>query len=216
MVFNKGEEKGCNIGLNGKMLEQVEEFKYLGSIIQSNGKIDKEIQNRVCNTNKVIGAFSNFARNINIEKNAKLKVFNAIVTPSLTYASETWAWQRKDMSKVQATEMKFLRAMEGVRRIDKIRNSVIRDKCNVKESIIEKIQNNRLRWYGHIMRMEDSKLTKTIFQGEVEGRRKQGRPQHRWMDTVRRDIAEKGLELEEAEMLVNNRKEWRKIVRKKV
>lgn len=71
------------------MLEQVGEFKYSGSILQANGKVNKEIKNRISCTNRTIGAFREFTRDRGIRKDGKLKIFNTIIIPTLTYASET-------------------------------------------------------------------------------------------------------------------------------
>ena len=54
-----------------------------------------------------------------------MRVFNAMVVPTLIYGCETWT-MRRHYSKVQACEMMFLRILEGVTRLDRVRNEDVR------------------------------------------------------------------------------------------
>ena len=44
----------------------------------------------------------------------------------LLYGSETWVTTKRDMTRLEAAEMRFLRIVKGYTRLDKIRNEVIR------------------------------------------------------------------------------------------
>ena len=56
----------------------------------------------------------------------KMRVFNAMVVPTLFYDYETWTIQKKHESKLQAFEMMCLRRVEGVTRKDRVRNEEVR------------------------------------------------------------------------------------------
>jgi hypothetical protein len=58
---------------------------------------------------------------------------------------------------------------------------------SVKNStIIETIRLNRLRWFGHIQRMEENRIPKTVLYMNL-GTRLRGRPRNRGQDEVRED-----------------------------
>ena len=54
--------------------------------------------------------------------------------------------------------------------------------------ISQKVQESRLKWYGHVMRREEHCVGRRATEMKVEGRRKRGRPKRRWLDRVRGDI----------------------------
>ncbi|KAK6736448.1 hypothetical protein RB195_019247 [Necator americanus] len=53
--------------------------------------------------------------------------------------------------------------------------------------ITEKMKEARLRWFGHVLREEDS-VAKTALKLDVSGVRPRGRPKIRWLDRVKLDM----------------------------
>ena len=88
--------------------------------------------------------------------------------------------------------MRTLRWMSVVTKLDKIRNERIRRTTKVGE-ITKKVQERRLKWYGHATRREEHYVGSRTMVMKVQGRRKRGRPKRSWLDKVKDDIKEKGL-----------------------
>ena len=63
-----------------------------------------------------------------LSKGTKMGVFNAVVVPTLLYGSEIWTVQKWHASRSQATEMRYLRRVEGVTKLDRVRNIDIRER----------------------------------------------------------------------------------------
>jgi hypothetical protein len=59
-------------------------------------------------------------------------------------------------------------------------------------SIIRVIKARRMRWAGHIARMEKKRSAYRLLVGKPEGRRPLGRPRCRWWDNIRMDLVEMG------------------------
>ena len=55
------------------------------------------------------------------------------------------------------------------------------------------VQESRLKWYGHVFRREDEYVGKRVMGMEVPGKRRRGRPNRRWLDSIRNDLSERGL-----------------------
>jgi hypothetical protein len=83
--------------------------------------------------------------------------------------------------------------MCGKTRLDKVRNTWVRNECGVKESIIDKYENSVLRWFGHVERMGDERIAKQVLNGCVEGMRGRGRPKDSWMVVVDKCLKNKNV-----------------------
>ncbi|GKE33156.1 hypothetical protein Tco_1452478, partial [Tanacetum coccineum] len=78
--------------------------------------------------------------------------------------------------------------------VDIIPNGVFRAELDV-DSIINKMREGRLRWFGHVKRRPQSVLVRRVEVMVVEGSRRRGRPKLRWEDRLKQDM--KGLLLSE-------------------
>ncbi len=56
---------------------------------------------------------------------------NTVILPTLTYASETWAWDESQRFRVQAVEMSYLRGACGVSRWDGLSNESVYERCGM-------------------------------------------------------------------------------------
>jgi hypothetical protein len=112
--------------------------------------------------------------------------------------------KKKNERKLHVAEMRMLRWMCGVTRMDKVSNEYIRRSLKV-APITEKLKGNRLSWYGHVMR-EENHVTRRAMNMNVEGWRGRGRPKKRWIDCVKQDMREMAV----SDEMTSDRGEWRK------
>ena len=77
------------------------------------------------------------------------------------------------------------------------------------EDLLTIVKRRKLQWYDYVSRSLG--LAKTILQGTVKGRRRQGRQRKRWEDNIREWT---GLEFGKSQRAVENREKWRKLVAK--
>ena len=71
----------------------------------------------------------------------------------------------------------------------------------------------RLRFWGHVSRMQDDRIPKTALTWVPDkGKRKKGRPRHNWRRTIDDDLKNAGLSKQKATEIANNRKEWGKLI----
>jgi hypothetical protein len=79
------------------------------------------------------------------------------------------------------------------------------------ENIVKWIKGQRIRWLGHLERMEENRMPKKIFTQELEGTRRRGRPRKRWKEEVERDLHVLGVR--GWREFVTDKRKWRDIVR---
>src|ERR1700755_2995869 len=72
----------------------------------------------------------------------------------MMYGAETWSITRRQESRIQAMEMRILRAIIGKTRRDRIRNERVRQEVRV-APVMRRIEAARLRWWGHLERMQE-------------------------------------------------------------
>ena len=109
--------------------------------------------------------------------------------------------------------MKCLRTMSGVTKWDRIPNERIRGRTGVKSKLSYRAEQGGLRWFGHMERMNDGRMTKRVMKSEAEGTRSRGRPKLEWMDGVTRSLHTRELSVEEARGITLDRGKWRKVVK---
>lgn len=61
------------------------------------------------------------------------------------------------------TEIDFWRRAPRTSRVLKVRNKIIREKIGVIQTILEIMENSALKWYGHVVCMEDKRWPKQII-----------------------------------------------------
>src|SRR6218665_1959730 len=93
------------------------------------------------------------------------------------------------------------------------RNEKTREELGAEETVIEKIKRRRLTWFGHVERKDGKRLPNAALHGLVRGERSRGRPRKRWMEDVREDLEERGIQLSTAYGKTKNREVWRSIIR---
>ena len=74
-------------------------------------------------------------------------------------------------------------------------------------------KSRRLRWAGHIARMEQSRNAYRVLVGKPEGKRPLGRPRCRWEDNIKMDLREVGCDPGEWWDLTEDRDQWWAYVR---
>ena len=127
----------CSLRVGNEILPQVEEFKYLGVLFTSEGRLEREINGRIDTASAVLRALH---RPVVVKKElsqkANLSIYWSIYVPTLTYGHELWVGTERTRSRIQADEMGFLRRVSGLSLRDRVRSSVIREGLGVEPLLL--------------------------------------------------------------------------------
>ena len=161
-----------DINIQGENLERMNTFKYLGATLAENGDLDTEMTHRIQSGWKNWKRISGILCDRRISFRVKGKVYKTVVRLAMMYGAETWAMKKAQEKKLDVAEMRMLRWMSGVTKPDRIWNERIRGTTKVGE-ISKKVQESRLKWYGHVLRREDECVGKRVMGMEVSGEKKE-------------------------------------------
>lgn len=208
------EEEEVIIEIEGKRLKQVNDFKYLGVVLDSRGKQEKELNERIGKFSKNVGMLYPLLKERGVPREVKVTIYDTVLRPILLYGSECWTLNTVQKNKLEAAEMRVLRLIRGVTLRERMRSERIREDLGM-ISIIDKVERERLRWFGHVKRMEEGSKLREILDWKPEGRRPVGRPRKRWLEGVREAVERRGATLEyvEEQGLHLNRNAWRNFLR---
>ncbi|KAK3560889.1 hypothetical protein QTP86_022884, partial [Hemibagrus guttatus] len=205
MVLDR-KKVACTLQVGGEVLPQVEEFKYLGVLFTSEGRMDREIDRRIGAAAAVMRSmYRSVVVKKELSRKVKLSIYQSIYVPTLTYGHELWVMTERIRSRIQAAEMSFLRRVAGRSLRDRVRSSVTREELGV-EPLLLHIERGQLRWLGHLFRMPPGRLPGEVFRACPTGKRPRGRPRTRWRDYVFRLAWERlGVPPEELEEVARER-----------
>jgi sorting nexin-29 len=199
-------------------VELVGEFKYLGSTMTSGNEVGVEIKARIASGARCLYSMKEIMKRRIISRGTKFQIYKTIIRPVVTYGCETWRLTRELERKLQVFENSVMRRIcgpvfdveEGVWR--RRHNRELREIAKM-PTIVQWITSQRLRWAGHVARMEEGRMIGNIARGTPEGRRPVGRPRMRWRDNVKRDVGALGAETPEDWWdLAQSREQWRHLV----
>ncbi|KAL8570481.1 hypothetical protein ACOMHN_034516 [Nucella lapillus] len=170
--------------INGKVLNNVDSFTYLGSSLSSSNSLDKEISNRIAKAN---ASYGRLLKRVWNERGLKLEtkcaVYRAVVLTALLYGCESWTVYRRHVKLLGQFHQRCLRRILNMKWYYRVSNVKVLLQAQM-PSIDALLTQSQLRWSGHLVRMQDSRLPKQLFYGELtRGHRPRGRPKLRYKDT---------------------------------
>ena len=118
-----------------------------------------------------------------MNKETKLRIHNITATAELKFGSEAWVPKKREEQHLEVAQMKFLRHLLGITKLDNEKNQCIRERTGA-QNIVKEIKQYQKKWLQHVQRMDTNRLTRQALKYRTEGRRNIGRPKKRWRDQL--------------------------------
>ena len=208
MVSSKLGRKVKIMDRNGIELKQVDEFCYLGTVIEEKGGCSKSVRARIGKAWQKWREVTGIVCDKRMSLKTKAKIYKSVIRPVLLYGTESAALRREEERRLEVTEMRMLRSICRISLKEHRRNDDIRKLAGV-VNIIEKAKEGRLRWLGHVMRREPENGVRRAYETPVKGKRNRGRQKLRWRDVIARDMKQNKIE----DGAWKDRNNWRKVCR---
>jgi hypothetical protein len=120
-----------------------------------------------------------------------MQIYNTLIRPVATCGSETWTLTKSDENLLRSFERKILRKIYGpIQEGDtwRIINNEEFNRSINGEDIVKFIKTQRIRWRGHVKRMEMGATLIKMLEGRLLIGTGRGRPRLRWLDDVVADL----------------------------
>ena len=100
---------------------------------------------------------------------ARKSLYEGVIVPTALYGAEAWGMRSAERRKVNVLEMKCLRSLVGVLRMDRVRNEEVRRRAVIERDLASRADQRVLRWFGHVERMDDYRTARRMLMAEVSG-----------------------------------------------
>ncbi|XP_063605235.1 uncharacterized protein LOC134780428 [Penaeus indicus] len=202
-----------SISIGDFTLEVVEDFTYLGSTISTSLSLDTEINRWIGKAAATMAKLSKRVwDNKMLTENTKMRIYQACVLSTLLYGSETWTTYMRHERRLNTFHLRCLKRIRGITWQDRIPHSDILTRAGI-SSVFALLSQRRLRWLGHVWRMEDGRIPKDLLYGQLAtGTRRPGRPTLRFKDVCKRDMKACNIKPEVWEPAADDRDHWRQAV----
>ncbi len=87
--------------------------------------------------------------------NAKRWLYEGVVVSIALDGSETWNVREPERNRLNIFEMRRLRSMVGVTRMDRVRNEEVRRQAGIVRKMSERVDQRELSWYWHVVRIAE-------------------------------------------------------------
>jgi hypothetical protein len=145
------------------------------------------------------------------------QIYMTIILPVVLYGCETWSLTVREEQKLMVFENRALKRIFGPKRAGvtggwrKLHNEELHNFYS-SPSIIRIIKSRRMRLVGHVAWMGEKRNVYRLLVGKPEGKRPLGRQRRRWMDNIKMELLEIGLNVVNLIGLAQDRYRWRALV----
>ncbi|KAK7097424.1 hypothetical protein V1264_004408 [Littorina saxatilis] len=199
------------ITLNGEALQEVDNFTYLGSVVDKQGGTDVDVRVRIGKARAAFLQLKNVWASADLSINTKLRIFNTTVKSVLLYGAETWRTTVAITRKIQTFINTCLRKILRIRWPDTISNKDLWQRTK-QLSVEQDILQRRFRWIGHTLRKTTTSITRQALTWNPQGKRRRGRPRNTWRRDLEAEVKHIGYTWRQLERLAQDRSAWRALV----
>ena len=209
MNINKNPSQPIKIG--DSQIKEVNKFTYLGSVISNEDGAKADIETRINKARVAFKSLQNIWKSRKYNLKTKLKVYNSNVKTVLLYGSECWRVVQNEITKLNSFHNGCLRKICRVFWPNIISNDNLYTKTKEKD-LGTQIRIRRLRWLGHVFRMDTNRNPKKCLRWNPPGKRSRGKPKTTWRRSIEAELKKMGMTWGEAEHLAKDRNTWRNVV----
>ena len=166
-------------------IQNVECFKYLGSMLTNEGRCICEIKSRIAMTKAAFNKKKTLFTST-LDLKLRKKLVKCYIWTVAFYGAENWTIRAVDQKHLESFEMWCGRRME-ISWADHVRSEEVLLTVNKQRNILHEIRKRKAKWIGHILRRQCllKQVNKGKIKGEIEVTRRRGRRRKKLLETLR-------------------------------
>ena len=168
--------------LDGKTVETVTDFLFLGFKITADGDCSHEIKRCLLPRRKAMTNLDSILKTTDITLPTKVHLVKAMVFPVVMNGCESWTIKKAEHWRIDAFELWYWRRLLRVPWTARRSNQFILKEISPEYSLEGLMLKLKLQYFGHLMRTDS--LEKTLMLVKIEGRRRRGKQMvgwHHWL-----------------------------------
>ncbi len=202
----------------GQEYVQVDQFVYLGSCLHEDADITAELKRRRSRTACKMKDYSKqLYDNRHVPLSTKIRMLKAEVMEALLHGAKTWTLHTEHYVMLRQTHHTLLKRCIGFKKKHRTDHTLsygaalLKTEC---ESVEATIRERRLLHAGNLVRMDDDRLPKILFYGELDaGKKKPGGQAKTWRQCLRNDLNAFEIDVEQWHELAKDATKWFTLVK---
>ena len=186
------------VQVEGGSVDVVQDFTYLSANISRDGEITSEVTRRIARAARAFGCLRvPVFKNKDLSLATKRAAYRAVVLAVLLYGAETWTMKAVHTRRLNSFHNRCIRTILGVKRYqqwnERLTSQSLSHRFGLQHSISDIILEQRLRWLGHVGRMDEERLPNRLLFRELNMKRPCHGAKKRWRDVLKVDLQAMGV-----------------------
>ena len=190
--------------IEGKTVEAVAYFIFLGSKIIADGNCSHEIKRHLFLGRKAMTNLDNIFKSRDITLPTKICIVKAMIFPVVMYTYESWTIEKAEDQRIDAFELWCWRRLLRVPWTTRRSNQSVPKKNNPECSLKRLMLKLKLYYFDHLIWRTNS-LENNLMLGKIEGRRRRGRQRIRCLGGITNSM---NMSLHELQNIMKDREAW--------
>ncbi|BHF60308.1 hypothetical protein SprV_0100327200 [Sparganum proliferum] len=202
------------INMNGAQLQVVDNFSYMDTPTLATPKSMMKWAARFPRPAKAFSRLRNAVWDrYGLHVSTKLKIDKEVTLPTLLYGAETWTMYKDRARRLNTFHLSCLRRILKLRWQDRIPDTDVVERTGIL-SIYAMLRQLQLRWSDHLVCMNDERLRKRLFYGDVvTDSRQQGGQSQRYKNSLKTSVWPLQIDPANWQGLVRDRPTWQRAVK---
>jgi len=174
--------------LSGGVVEKVQSFKYLGSLLTSLCDDAVDVAARIGKAAAAVHQLTHIWRSKELTTKTKTQIYNTCVLQTLLFGCESWVICARSLQRLSVFHNDCLRRILGVKRRDRHHRVELYSSCQT-VPLENLLRHRRLQWLGSVQRMGPERMPRMVLCRMMRGKLPRGRPPKSWESMVLEDLA---------------------------